>query len=583
MTYPQDRSLEDRIARLERLVEAIHSRLPPPPATDAPELPAVDTPPAAWSAATEPERRVLPTRRAATARAPWFPWDGEFWLNRLGIGLLLLGVALLFRYSIEQGWLTPEVRVGFGAALGTLLLVLGIRTDPRTRFAAVLSGGGLATFYITGFAAFHLYGLVGYLPAFAGLVAITLGAVWLALHRAAPALAVLGAIGGLGAPLILGISHGTARGFAIYTCGVLAWTAAVYLWRGWRQLLWTAFAGGWLLLALYATGSEELHVVAADRLPVQLAVAFAFLVFGVLPFVRRVAASRAPGAPAPADEPRWTDIETAHWYLLATLPPLFVVGLTAAVWQLPGERWGWLAAAAGAAYLAAAAWQRKADPRLARAFAFSSTFLLPLGALGALSGETLLLALTALALGMHVLAARGGGRGVRFTAHKLFLGLGAWVAFRLLERTGAEAWAATADLAAIAAVFAAAALVPRKGQALAYRLGAHGALLAWLWRALHPLAGGAGLVTVSWGAYGVALLLIAMRTGRPLLERVAISTLLLTVGKLFLVDLAALDALYRVLLFLGIGGAFLGLSYLLPGRWRAVRAEPAAHAAPTEP
>jgi uncharacterized membrane protein len=550
MTAPPEPSVEERLARLERLVDALHARLPA-------------TPPHGFGAG---EVRSAPPRAPAER---WLSWDGEFWLNRLGIGLLLLGVALLFRYSIDQGWLTPEVRTGFGAALGTLLLVLGIRTDPRRRFAAVLAGGGIATFYITGFAAFHLYALVGYVAAFAGMVAITLGAVALALHRRAPALAVLAAIGGLGTPLILGLSHGTARGFALYTCGVLAWTAAVYLWRGWRSLLWTASAGGWLLLALYANGSETLRVVDADRLSVQVAVAFAFLALGVLPLALRAARGAGPDG---ARDAAWSSADAVHWYLLATLPPLLAVGLTAEVWRLPDARWGALAAVAGAAYLAAAAALRARDPRLAQAFAFSASLLLPVGAIGALGGNALLLALAALGVGMHLLAGRWAGRGVRFTAHKLFLGLAGWTAFRLLESGHAGAATSAADLAVLAAGLAAAALVPRRRHALAYRLVVHAGVLAWLWRALHPLESGAGLVTVSWGVYAVALLLLAMRTRAPLLERVAVATLLLTVAKLFAVDLAALDALYRVLLFLGIGGAFLALSYLLPGGWRTAAA-----------
>ena len=38
-------------------------------------------------------------------------------------------------------------------------------------------------------------------------------------------------------------------------------------------------------------------------------------------------------------------------------------------------------------------------------------------------------------------------------------------------------------------------------------------------------------------------------------------TLLLVVGKLFLVDLARLETIWRILLFLGFGGLFLVLSY----------------------
>jgi uncharacterized membrane protein len=55
----------------------------------------------------------------------------EFWLNRLGIGLLLLGVAFLFKYSIDQGWIVPEIRVGFGFGLGLVLLFLGWRLQQQ--------------------------------------------------------------------------------------------------------------------------------------------------------------------------------------------------------------------------------------------------------------------------------------------------------------------------------------------------------------------------------------------------------------------------------------------------------------------
>ncbi|HZG64095.1 MAG TPA: hypothetical protein VEY13_11395 [Rubrobacteraceae bacterium] len=44
--------------------------------------------------------------------------------------------------------------------------------------------------------------------------------------------------------------------------------------------------------------------------------------------------------------------------------------------------------------------------------------------------------------------------------------------------------------------------------------------------------------------------------------------MLLVVGKLFLVDLAKVDVVWRVPLFLGLGGHFLALSYYLRSLWR---------------
>ena len=103
---------------------------------------------------------------------------------------------------------------------------------------------------------------------------------------------------------------------------------------------------------------------------------------------------------------------------------------------------------------------------------------------------------------------------------------------------------------------------------LTYRIWAHVAVLGWVWRQLAQTEGGQGYATMVWGAWGLGLLLLAMRQGWPTAERVAIWTLLATVAKLFLVDLERLDPLFRVLLFLGFGAVFLYFSYSLSGAWR---------------
>jgi uncharacterized membrane protein len=46
------------------------------------------------------------------------------------------------------------------------------------------------------------------------------------------------------------------------------------------------------------------------------------------------------------------------------------------------------------------------------------------------------------------------------------------------------------------------------------------------------------------------------------------ATLFIVAGKLFLVDLEEVEALWRVLLFVGFGGLFLSLSYYLQVLWR---------------
>ncbi|HEX6371763.1 MAG TPA: DUF2339 domain-containing protein [Longimicrobium sp.] len=573
MSPLDDASLNDRLERLERLVEELSRRVPPLPADAA----AVPRPAAAVAAEPAPERSRLRQSVADRARE-WMPddgaspfaWDGQTWLNRLGIVLLLLGVALLFRYSIDMGWLTPGVRVGFGAAVGAVLTALGLRMDERRRFGSVLLGGGIATFYLTGWAAFNLYSLIGYAAAFAGMVAITAGAFVLALWRSQPALAIVGAFGGLGTPLILGISYASPRGLALYTSAVLAWTVVPYLRRGWRSVLWTSMAFGWALLASYANAfSTALAASAGARAWMQGAALFAWIVLGVLPLARRVAttaAARRASADGQTHERRWRDWDALHWYGVSIVPPAMFTATTALVWRMDPDAWGLLTAGAAAVYAAAAAALWRVDARLARVLLFAAAVLLPAGCFGALNGEALLVALAAQALALHLLAVYGAGPAIRWLAHRGFTAVAIWVLFRLVENDDVGARRVAADLAAIAAGFAISYVVRTRTAMLAYRIWAHVAVLGWAWRQLAQLEGGQGYATIVWGAYALGLLLLAVRQGWPTAEKVAIWTLLATVAKLFLVDLERLDPLFRVLLFLGFGAVFLYFSY--SGAWK---------------
>lgn len=180
-------SLGIRVARLEALVKELHSALHPqatagPPVVVSPAEPAVAEHPSGADA-------MLPDRPAGGWRTRM--WDAEFWLTNLGVGLLLFGVTFLFRYSIEQGWLTPLVRVGFGSVLGASLLTAGLRMgEQHHALRQVLLGGGIATFYIVGVAAFQLYALVGHSAAFSFMAAVTVLAFALAVAGSARALSV---------------------------------------------------------------------------------------------------------------------------------------------------------------------------------------------------------------------------------------------------------------------------------------------------------------------------------------------------------------------------------------------------------
>jgi hypothetical protein len=84
--------------------------------------------------------------------------------------------------------------------------------------------------------------------------------------------------------------------------------------------------------------------------------------------------------------------------------------------------------------------------------------------------------------------------------------------------------------------------------------------LVVVWRALEPVW--VPLVTTSYAVLGAVLLILSRRPGsNPLLKHLGGVTMLIVVARLLLVDLSAVETIWRVLLFLICGAVFLYTGY----------------------
>ncbi|HYE16602.1 MAG TPA: DUF2339 domain-containing protein [Pyrinomonadaceae bacterium] len=173
----------------------------------------------------------------------------------VGIIAGAVAVALFLKEAFERDWIGPSMRVAVGAALGVGLLGLGERLRGRglRQYAFVLSGGGILVLYLSIYAAFNFYQLLGQPAAFLLMALVTATAVLLSVRLDALAVAVLGLLGGFATPLLL--STGKDNQVALFTYVALldAGVLAVAYFKRWRSLNFISFAAtvlmtfGWLV------------------------------------------------------------------------------------------------------------------------------------------------------------------------------------------------------------------------------------------------------------------------------------------------------------------------------------------------
>ena len=134
---------------------------------------------------------------------------GENLANKIGIGILVLGIGFFVKYAIDQDWINPIGRVFIGIICGGALL--GVAHKLRKTFIAfssVLVGGGIAVLYLTIAIAFHEYNLFSQTAAFILMVIITGFAVVLSLGYNRIELAILSILGGFASPFMVSSGEG---------------------------------------------------------------------------------------------------------------------------------------------------------------------------------------------------------------------------------------------------------------------------------------------------------------------------------------------------------------------------------------
>jgi uncharacterized membrane protein len=164
---------------------------------------------------------------------------------KIGMLVLLAGVAALLKYVSDQGWLVLPIELRLaGITVGALgLLAFGWHQRERRRlFALALQGGAIGVLLLTIFAAFKRFELIPPGFAFASSIALVAGLCVLAVVQNSRTLAVLGILAGFMAPLWLSTGSGNHVGLFSYYAVLNAGIFAIAWFRPWRALNLLGFA-----------------------------------------------------------------------------------------------------------------------------------------------------------------------------------------------------------------------------------------------------------------------------------------------------------------------------------------------------
>lgn len=498
-------------------------------------------------------------------------FTGEQWLNRIGLGLLLLGLAFLFKYSIDQGWLVPPVRSAIGTAAGGLLLVTGLRMNDDSTLSQLLMGGGIAALYITGFATYQFYDFIPGVWLWVFMMGVTALALMLSLRQDVVVLSLAGMIGGFGTPFMLYSPEGSLAGLVLYGVMLLAASSVIYWYKQWRTMYWIPAAG---MASLLVMGFADTGVLMSGgetdpRLWLQAGALAALGSHWLLPLYGSVSGTVRHG--------HYEDSALVRFYTLAyaVVVPLLVYFYSTVLWEAGEVQMGYMALAASAAVALLYYELRKRGHRYPAIFhSMTGLLLLAFAALALLDAPWSLLALAAEAVLLWHLGARLEDRAMKIGGHLLFFVAMLWTAAGLTAQvSGTVPFVGPDALARAGVVLGAGLLAPpamsRVSQRNLYRLAAHLLALGWLYHECNALADGQAWASLAWGAYAAVLLIGGFAGGRSWLRLGGMSAVLLLVAKMLLLDLAQLPAVWRILLFMGTGSVFLLIGYFWQTRWRA--------------
>ena len=175
---------------------------------------------------------------------------GENLINKIGIAITVIGVAIGTKYSIDHNLISPLTRIILGYLLGLGLLGIGLKLRKNyENYSSVLVSGAIAIFYFISFFAYSLYGLIPQLVAFSLMVIFTALTVMAAIKYDRQVIAHIGMVGAYAVPFLLSNDSGNVAVLFSYMAIINIGILLIAFRKYWKPIYYASFLISWLIFS----------------------------------------------------------------------------------------------------------------------------------------------------------------------------------------------------------------------------------------------------------------------------------------------------------------------------------------------
>ncbi|TAL73845.1 MAG: DUF2339 domain-containing protein [Bacteroidetes bacterium] len=177
---------------------------------------------------------------------------GENLINKIGIAITVIGVAIGAKYAIDHQLISPLTRIILGYLVGFGLLAFAFRLKKNyENFSAVLLSGSMAIMYFITYAAYSFYSLIPQGITFGLMVIITAFTVSAAINYNRQVTAHIGLVGAYAVPFLLSQGPENIVVLFSYTAIINIGILVISFKKYWKPLYYSSFLLTWLIYLMW--------------------------------------------------------------------------------------------------------------------------------------------------------------------------------------------------------------------------------------------------------------------------------------------------------------------------------------------